>query len=83
MLDGESDPRWFGYVLMNVGELGNFTSYAFAPASVVAPLGTVSSTFGFVCFYFSSFFSSEHPFSLPSLPIAYLRLYWLESNFER
>ena len=27
---------------MNVGELGNFISYAFAPASVVAPLGTVS-----------------------------------------
>lgn len=28
--------------MMNVGELGNFISYAFAPASVVAPLGTVS-----------------------------------------
>jgi len=27
---------------MNVGELGNFISYAFAPASVVAPLGTVN-----------------------------------------
>lgn len=27
---------------MNVGETGNFISYAFAPASVVAPLGTVS-----------------------------------------
>lgn len=27
---------------MNVGEMGNFISYAFAPASVVAPLGTVS-----------------------------------------
>ena len=27
---------------MNVGEVGNFISYAFAPASVVAPLGTVS-----------------------------------------
>jgi hypothetical protein len=26
---------------MNVGETGNFISYAFAPASVVAPLGTV------------------------------------------
>lgn len=26
---------------MNVGEVGNFISYAFAPASVVAPLGTV------------------------------------------
>ncbi|KZT72698.1 DUF803-domain-containing protein [Daedalea quercina L-15889] len=31
---------WFGFVLMNIGELGNFISYAFAPASVVAPLGT-------------------------------------------
>lgn len=28
---------------MNVGEMGNFISYAWAPASVVAPLGTVSS----------------------------------------
>ncbi|EGO27484.1 hypothetical protein SERLADRAFT_446715 [Serpula lacrymans var. lacrymans S7.9] len=31
---------WFGFSLMNIGELGNFISYAFAPASVVAPLGT-------------------------------------------
>ncbi|KAI5125033.1 hypothetical protein M0805_007457 [Coniferiporia weirii] len=31
---------WFGFLLMNVGEMGNFISYAFAPASVVAPLGT-------------------------------------------
>ncbi|KLO18072.1 DUF803-domain-containing protein [Schizopora paradoxa] len=31
---------WLGFSLMNVGELGNFISYAFAPASVVAPLGT-------------------------------------------
>lgn len=34
--------RWTGFVLMNVGEIGNFISYAWAPASVVAPLGTVS-----------------------------------------
>lgn len=34
--------RWLGFILMNIGELGNFISYAFAPASVVAPLGTVS-----------------------------------------
>ncbi|EPQ59360.1 DUF803-domain-containing protein [Gloeophyllum trabeum ATCC 11539] len=31
---------WTGFLLMNVGEIGNFISYAFAPASVVAPLGT-------------------------------------------
>ncbi|PCH41331.1 DUF803-domain-containing protein [Wolfiporia cocos MD-104 SS10] len=31
---------WLGFLLMNLGELGNFVSYAFAPASVVAPLGT-------------------------------------------
>ncbi|KDQ64695.1 hypothetical protein JAAARDRAFT_52643 [Jaapia argillacea MUCL 33604] len=31
---------WSGFLLMNVGEMGNFISYAFAPASVVAPLGT-------------------------------------------
>lgn len=33
---------------MNVGETGNFISYAFAPASVVAPLGTV----GIFCQFF-------------------------------
>jgi hypothetical protein len=27
---------------MNIGEIGNFLSYGFAPASVVAPLGAVS-----------------------------------------
>ncbi|KAG6880299.1 hypothetical protein C0992_000076 [Termitomyces sp. T32_za158] len=31
---------WVGFILMNVGETGNFISYAWAPASVVAPLGT-------------------------------------------
>ncbi|KAF8639988.1 hypothetical protein AX17_001234 [Amanita inopinata Kibby_2008] len=31
---------WLGFLLMNVGEAGNFISYAYAPASVVAPLGT-------------------------------------------
>ncbi|KAF9509487.1 hypothetical protein BS47DRAFT_1301379 [Hydnum rufescens UP504] len=30
---------WFGFALMNIGEFGNFLSYAYAPASVVAPLG--------------------------------------------
>ncbi|KAL4241186.1 Magnesium transporter NIPA [Abortiporus biennis] len=33
---------WSGFLLMNIGEIGNFISYAFAPASVVAPLGTVA-----------------------------------------
>ncbi|KAF7983968.1 hypothetical protein HWV62_18402 [Athelia sp. TMB] len=32
---------WLGFLLMNIGECGNFISYAFAPASVVAPLGTM------------------------------------------
>ncbi|TFK76067.1 DUF803-domain-containing protein [Pluteus cervinus] len=31
---------WLGFLLMNVGETGNFISYAYAPASIVAPLGT-------------------------------------------
>jgi hypothetical protein len=35
--------RWLGFLLMNVGEGGNFISYGFAPASIVAPLGTVGS----------------------------------------
>ena len=41
--------RWFGFLLMNVGETGNFISYAFAPASVVAPLGTVIYIFSSIC----------------------------------
>jgi hypothetical protein len=32
---------WLGLLLISVGEGGNFLSYGFAPASVVAPLGTV------------------------------------------
>jgi hypothetical protein len=35
--------RWAGFLLMNIGEAGNFISYAYAPASAVAPLGTVHS----------------------------------------
>ena len=31
---------WAGIVLMAIGEFGNFLAYAFAPASVVATLGT-------------------------------------------
>ena len=34
---------WLGLSLIAVGEGGNFLSYGFAPASVVAPLGTVVS----------------------------------------
>ena len=33
---------WSGIALMTLGETGNFLSYGFAPASLVAPLGAVS-----------------------------------------
>lgn len=33
---------WLGLGLMTLGELGNFLSYGFAPASLVAPLGAVA-----------------------------------------
>ncbi|CAH1760902.1 6090_t:CDS:2 [Entrophospora sp. SA101] len=33
---------WAGILLMVIGESGNFIAYGFAPASVVAPLGTVA-----------------------------------------
>ncbi|GAK64072.1 DUF803 domain membrane protein [Moesziomyces antarcticus] len=33
---------WLGLALMTVGEAGNFISYGFAPASLVAPLGAVA-----------------------------------------
>ncbi|WFD35537.1 hypothetical protein MCUN1_002393 [Malassezia cuniculi] len=33
---------WAGIALMGLGECGNFLSYGFAPASLVAPLGAVS-----------------------------------------
>lgn len=31
---------WIGLILMAAGEIGNFTAYGFAPASLVAPIGT-------------------------------------------
>lgn len=33
---------WVGVVLMGLGEVGNFSAYGYAPASVVAPLGTTT-----------------------------------------
>ncbi|KAJ0009009.1 hypothetical protein NQD34_016424 [Periophthalmus magnuspinnatus] len=49
-LAGTNDPRsfyrtktwWCGFVLTCLGESANFTSYAFAPLSLVAPLNAVS-----------------------------------------
>ncbi|XP_060078144.1 NIPA-like protein 2 [Ylistrum balloti] len=37
------DPLWWvGVALMGFGEIGNFSAYGFAPASLVAPLGTTT-----------------------------------------
>ncbi|XP_022910531.1 magnesium transporter NIPA2 [Onthophagus taurus] len=33
---------WMGFLMMGVGELANFAAYAFAPASLVTPLGALS-----------------------------------------
>ena len=33
---------WLGMALMGLGEAGNFLAYAYAPPSIVAPLGTVA-----------------------------------------
>ncbi len=33
---------WLGLLLMGLGEVGNFSAYGFAPASLVAPLGTTT-----------------------------------------
>lgn len=33
---------WLGFILMVVGEAGNFLAYGFAPASIVSPLGVVA-----------------------------------------
>jgi drug/metabolite transporter (DMT)-like permease len=33
---------WLGFAVMILGELGNFAAYGFAPAVLVAPLGTVA-----------------------------------------
>ncbi|BGP19808.1 hypothetical protein JCM10213v2_007939 [Rhodosporidiobolus nylandii] len=36
-------PLWLaGFLLLNIGEFGNFLAYGFAPPSVVAPLGLVT-----------------------------------------
>jgi hypothetical protein len=54
--EAQAFPRWLGFLLMNVGETGNFISYAFAPASVVAPLGTV------LAFYLTHMWKGPHSF---------------------
>ncbi|CAG0902597.1 unnamed protein product, partial [Cyprideis torosa] len=36
---------WTGMAMMGMGEALNFTAYAFAPVSVVAPLGALSLVF--------------------------------------
>jgi len=33
---------WLGFITMGVGEAANFIAYAFAPASLVTPLGALS-----------------------------------------
>lgn len=38
----KSTTWWCGLILMGLGEIGNFTAYGFAPASLVAPLGTTA-----------------------------------------
>ena len=43
---------WLGMLLMAVGELFNFMAYGFAPASVVAPLGTTTVVGQFISFNF-------------------------------
>ncbi|KAJ6222197.1 hypothetical protein RDWZM_000742 [Blomia tropicalis] len=37
---------WMGLIFMAIGELANFTAYAFAPASLVTPLGALSVLLG-------------------------------------
>lgn len=48
---------WVGMLLMAVGETGNFLAYAYAPATIVAPLGAVSVVSN--CFL-ASFILKEH-----------------------
>ena len=71
--------RWFGFLLMNLGETGNFISYAFAPASVVAPLGTVRPRYAFEA---CSNDSNQWASSLSSR-IAYSHLSCSRSGSER
>lgn len=33
---------WMGFLLMGIGELANFIAYAFAPATLITPLGALS-----------------------------------------
>lgn len=37
-----SSPHRLGISVMILGEVGNFSAYGFAPASLVAPLGTTT-----------------------------------------
>jgi len=47
-----------GITLMVFGEVGNFTAYAFAPASLVAPLGTTT-VIGELFLHFLNLFERE------------------------
>lgn len=64
--------RWSGFVLMNIGETGNFISYAFAPASLVAPLGTVRCLLAFSrCPFPSIYFHSLLWLQIASLHLCF------------
>jgi hypothetical protein len=39
---------WVGFVLMSVGEVGNFLAYGLAPITMVAPLGGIPVVFNFI-----------------------------------
>ncbi|XP_078534349.1 LOW QUALITY PROTEIN: magnesium transporter NIPA3 [Lissotriton helveticus] len=47
---------WAGLILMGVGEAANFAAYAFAPATLVTPLGALSVL---ICAVLSSYFLNE------------------------
>lgn len=76
---------WLGLLVMILGELGNFIAYGFAPAVLVAPLGTVA----LVCFLFLYLLyrivshSSLSSTYINRLAISSLLLYFWESLYKR
>ena len=75
---------WLGLLVMILGELGNFIAYGFAPAVLVAPLGTVAlvcfSVFDLCCIGSHLTLSSTYTYRLA---ISSLHLYFWENRYKR
>ncbi|XP_050403758.1 NIPA-like protein 2 [Patella vulgata] len=76
---------WLGLTLMGLGEIGNFTAYGFAPASLVAPLGTttVVANFFLAALFLKEKIRPEHLFGCALAVVGAFLLVTFSSKKER